>query len=184
MLHKAILVGDNHFLQQWDVASATARFALSVTSSDIGKVCRQSDTGEFFILTVDSPMTWEALTTNLTSIKDFKQNSNTTTGLTYGYFGGRYANDVSIYDTAAGTIALTNNATNYVEVDTTGVVVTNTSAFTSGNWAMATVTTSGGAITAVLDKRTFARNGGGGAGGSSTLSIGLVAALQYFPLQL
>lgn len=64
MLHKNILPADNHGLYTWAVANAAARTALTVAPADVGKVCWQQDTGGFYVLTDDSPMTWVLL--NLT----------------------------------------------------------------------------------------------------------------------
>ncbi len=50
-----------HVLHHWSVADATARLALSVVPADVGRVARQADTGEFYVLTDDSPMTWGQL---------------------------------------------------------------------------------------------------------------------------
>lgn len=61
MLHKGIPLGDQHFLQNWEVADEAARLALVVTNADIGKMCRQLDTGAFHLLLEDSPMQWEAM---------------------------------------------------------------------------------------------------------------------------
>jgi hypothetical protein len=54
---------------------------------------------------------------------------------------------------AAGTVNLTNAATNYVECSSAGTVSANTSAFTAGALALATVVCSGGDISSVTDKR-------------------------------
>lgn len=47
------------------------------------------------------------------------------------------------YDFAGDTITLTNNATNYVEIDEDGDLVANTSAWGDKNTKIAKVTTSG-----------------------------------------
>lgn len=74
-------------------------------------------------------------------------------GLTYAYFGGT-AWDGAAWDSAAnGTVALSDNATNYVERTVAGVVSTNTSGFTATKLPMAVVTTLSGAITAVSERR-------------------------------
>jgi hypothetical protein len=61
MLHKNILITDNHVINQWTVTNEAGRNALSVTSEDIGKVARQTDNESFWILTDDSPKTWARL---------------------------------------------------------------------------------------------------------------------------
>lgn len=52
MLHKNLITGDNHFIQQWDVADSAARVALSsaFSSNDYGKVARQLDNSSFYVL--------------------------------------------------------------------------------------------------------------------------------------
>lgn len=61
MLHKNITTGDVHYLQNWSVADTTARDALSVAVADVGKVCQVTGTSTYYILTDDSPMTWQSL---------------------------------------------------------------------------------------------------------------------------
>lgn len=76
-----------------------------------------------------------------------------TLGLVYAYAGGiAYPAGVRTL-IADGTIALTDNATNYVEHDYSGVVSVNTTAFTVGREPMAVVTTLAGVITAFEDRR-------------------------------
>jgi hypothetical protein len=95
---------------------------------------------------------------------------STTTGLTYGYVGGVGDSGAAFTMVADGTIALTDNATNYVERTAAGVVSTNTTGFTYGTKVpMAKVTTVSGAITNHEDWRFYApvasSGGGGGSGG-------------------
>lgn len=77
----------------------------------------------------------------------------TTSGLTFGYYGG-YLNvegvPVLISD---GTLALTASATNWVERTPAGVVSFNTSAFTPGLIPLYRLVTSGTGITTVDDRR-------------------------------
>ncbi|MHB0992630.1 MAG: hypothetical protein ACYC0M_15335 [Burkholderiales bacterium] len=83
----------------------------------------------------------------------FSNNPLTTTGLTYGYLGGNiYTNgaDVAI---AAGTVALTASATNYIQRTAQGGVSVNTTGFTTGLIPMATVATSASTITTITDNR-------------------------------
>lgn len=70
MLHKNVVIGDNHYIQNWEPADATALAGLVVSSSDIGKVARQVDTKAFYLLINNSPVTWAALdnTTALASV--------------------------------------------------------------------------------------------------------------------
>jgi hypothetical protein len=61
MLHENITVGDVHYIQNWSVADNTARDALSVAAADVGKVCQVTGTSSYYILTDDSPMTWQLI---------------------------------------------------------------------------------------------------------------------------
>ncbi|RJR37192.1 MAG: hypothetical protein C4567_13135 [Deltaproteobacteria bacterium] len=92
-------------------------------------------------------------------------------GLSFKFKAGKVRNDSFITDTPAGQVALTNGATNYVEVDpVTGVVAANQTGFTSGQIPLYQVLTAANAITIVNDKRTpaVAGTGGGGGGGGHT----------------
>ena len=87
-------------------------------------------------------------------------------GLNFRYKAGKVRNDSVITDTPAGQVTLTDNATNYVEVNPAdGTVSANTTGFTVGRIPLYQVATSGGAITTVADKRTPAIAGAGGGGG-------------------
>lgn len=92
-----------------------------------------------------------------------------TTGLTWGYYGGRWGG-LAVSD---GTVTLTDASTNYLVVErATGALTSSTG---TTNWTNTTdyarvyqLTTSGGVVTAVQDHRA-GPNGvhGGGAGGAS-----------------
>jgi hypothetical protein len=78
----------------------------------------------------------------------------TSSGLTWGYYGGRWGG-TSIAD---GTLTLTNAATNYVVVDRgTRAISTSTAATNWNNWAkyarVYLLTTAGSVVTAVQDHR-------------------------------
>ncbi|MDH4319958.1 MAG: DUF1349 domain-containing protein [Desulfobulbaceae bacterium] len=98
---------------------------------------------------------------------DFDEDPVTTTGLTWGYKAGLFRNDNAVYSKAAGTVALTDAATNYVEIDvSTQTLVKNTTGFTAGDIPIREVVCAGGAQTGSADKRTALNVGG--AGGAST----------------
>ena len=83
----------------------------------------------------------------------FSNQAATTTGLTFGYFGGNvYSNGANIV-IAAGTVALTASATNYVQRTAAGIVSVNTTGFTAGLIPMATVVTGASTITSIADNR-------------------------------
>src|SRR5581483_1731168 len=60
-----------------------------------------------------------------------------------------------IYRVGASTLTMANNTTNYVYLDSTGNPATKTTTFTAGDIPIATVVTSGGAITSVEDERNY-----------------------------
>lgn len=77
-----------------------------------------------------------------------------TTGLTWGYYGGRWGG----YAVTQGTLTLTNSATNYIVVNrTTGAISVSTSATNWNNLALYArvylLTTAGGVVTSVQDHR-------------------------------
>lgn len=88
----------------------------------------------------------------------FSWNQSASSGLNFYYDAGRFFNGASVIEVAASYVTLTDNATNYIEVDPlTGVVTDNTGGFTAGAVTLFTVVTSGGAIVAesVTPKKTL-----------------------------
>jgi hypothetical protein len=83
----------------------------------------------------------------------FGRNAVTTTGLTWGYFGGRIYIDGTATSISNGTVALTASSTNYVEVDITGAVSKNTTAFSADKCPLYKVVTGGSTITSYEDHR-------------------------------
>jgi hypothetical protein len=60
--HRDAPAGDIHQLHQWSYSDATARLAAAgFASSDVGKVALQVDTSAYYILTDDSPITWQKI---------------------------------------------------------------------------------------------------------------------------
>lgn len=86
-------------------------------------------------------------------ISTYGWNRVTTIGLNYGWYGGYTSQNGSITSVAPGIIAITNNATRYVERDIYGTVYATTGSFTAGRKPMAVVTSSVGSITNVVDAR-------------------------------
>lgn len=104
----------------------------------------------------------------------YGRDPDTTTGLTWGYLGGRWSG----FAITGATLTLTNTATNYIVVlRSTGVISVSTS---STNWDNTTsyarvykLTTAGGVVTAIEDHRAGDKgiggsggSGGGGGGGT------------------
>lgn len=86
-------------------------------------------------------------------------------GLSLNYENGSLRDDNTVVVVASGSVALTDNSTNFVEVDSAGVVTANTVGFNSGRVPLAEVSTSGGFITALIDKRAWLSTASGGGGG-------------------
>lgn len=86
---------------------------------------------------------------------NFAQNAASHSGLNFYYKAGRVINENTPVDVAAGYVTLTNGATNYVEVSTSGTVSANTTSFTKGQIPLYQVTTASGSITNVTEKRSF-----------------------------
>jgi hypothetical protein len=101
--------------------------------------------------------------------QEYAEDSANHSGLNFAYFGGNVHNDNVVTTTVDGTVALTDTTTNYIEVNiSTGAVTANTSGFTAGRIPLFTAVTSGGSITVVTDKRTWARGGGSGSHAQNT----------------
>lgn len=108
----------------------------------------------------------------------FGRDSTTTTGLTWGYYGGaKLKSDGTIVLISAGTVTLTDNATNYIYATDAGVVTVTTSAPTgwpaplaSNATALYEVVTANGVVTSYIDYRTAGGASGGGGGLTSPLT--------------
>lgn len=79
----------------------------------------------------------------------FQQNTDTTTGLVFGFKAATFFNFLSLVVVNAGTITLAASTTNYVEVNAAGVVSSNTTAFTSGSLPLWTINTGVGTISGI-----------------------------------
>jgi hypothetical protein len=93
------------------------------------------------------------------SVFAFGNNPETTTGLTYGYYGGYVNIGGGSSPTDSGTVTLFDNTVNLVYLQANRdvkVVNSNTTPPPPGAWWMAQVTTSGGAITQIIDYRAWA----------------------------
>lgn len=96
----------------------------------------------------------------------------THSSLDFYYDAGKVRANNVIHTTAAGHVALTDDTTNYIEVNpTSGVVSANTTGFTSDRTPLFTAVTSGGAITTVTDCRCFFNSGGSGIAWFSTIYL-------------
>jgi hypothetical protein len=87
----------------------------------------------------------------------FGRRQSTTSGLTWGYYGGRMLVDGVLTTIANGTVALTASTTNYVEATRAGVVSKNTTAFTAGSIPLYTIVTGSASVTSYTDERVWAQ---------------------------
>lgn len=84
----------------------------------------------------------------------FARRDQTSSGLTWGYYGGRFRKADGTFATIAnGTVALTAAATNYVEVDYLGAVTKNTTGFSADKRPLYSVVTDGSTATSWTDER-------------------------------
>lgn len=94
--------------------------------------------------------------TTRTLAETFDENPDTTTGLTWGYLAGVFRDDNTVTVITAGTISLTDDATNYVEIDPVDTTVKrNTTAFTAGRVPLREVVCSSGNQDTSTDKRAW-----------------------------
>lgn len=100
-------------------------------------------------------------------------------GLTAAFFGGVILASAAITAIADGTVALTNNTTNYIERTVAGAVSANTVGFTAGRLPLFTALTAAGAITTVTDKRAHGMFGELQALGAATMSSTLGVAGDF-----
>ena len=87
----------------------------------------------------------------------YGRRASTTSGLTWGYYGGKVTLAGVITAVANGTVTLTASTTNYVEAHPdTGAVSVNTSGFTAGYLPLYTIVTDASSVTSYTDQRTLA----------------------------
>lgn len=84
----------------------------------------------------------------------YGRQQSTTSGLTWGYYGGNVLVIGVLTQIANATIALTASATNYLEAEpTTGAVSKNTTGFTAGLTPLYTIVTGTATVTSYTDHR-------------------------------
>lgn len=86
----------------------------------------------------------------------FGRRDSTTTGITWGWYGGRIYIDGVATDIDAdhvGTIALTASSTNYIEVNRAGTLSANTTGFSADKCPLYVVTTGVSSLVEVIDHR-------------------------------
>lgn len=83
----------------------------------------------------------------------FGRRQSTTSGLTWGFYGGTMHVDGLQTQIANGTLTLPASSTSHVEVTRAGVVSSNTSGFTAGRYPLYTVVTGAATVTSYTDWR-------------------------------
>jgi hypothetical protein len=84
----------------------------------------------------------------------YARRASTTSGTTWGYYGGKVRLAGVVTSISNGTLALTPSATNYVQAHPdTGAVSNNTTAFTAGYLPLYTVVVGSATVTSYTDHR-------------------------------
>lgn len=86
----------------------------------------------------------------------FGRRASTSSGLTWGFYGGRILVDGVLTTINNGTISLSSSSTVYVEATRAGVVSGNTTGFTAGRIPLYTVVTGASTVTSYTDERVWA----------------------------
>ncbi len=120
----------------------------------------------------------------------FGRRNSTSTGLTWGYYGGVVMVGATPTTIANGTLTLSASTTNYIECTSAGVISKNTVGFTGGSVPLYTVVTGASSVTSYTEQRSlaFTALAGGGGGGSVDWGTGRVyhvgqAAWMYASVQ-
>jgi len=142
----------------WDAFNTLIDDLLAVTANKGASQVGVQDSAENFTginvetILAEIQATVDALSTTFT---DLDENSATTTGLTWGYKAGTIQFNNAITAVEAGTVGLTDDKTNYVEVNSSGTVARNTTGFNSGSIPLRLIVCAGGAQSSSTDKRSW-----------------------------
>ena len=99
-------------------------------------------------------ITANALFDALSPASLYGRRQSTSSGLTWGYYGGNVLVNGVLTQIANGTLTLTASTTNYLEAEpTTGAVSSNTTGFTAGRTPLYTVVTGTATVTSYTDHR-------------------------------
>lgn len=99
-------------------------------------------------------VTANALFDALSPASIYGRRQSTSSGLTWGYYGGNVLVNGVLTQIANGTLTLTANLTNYIEAEpTTGAVSFNTTAFTAGRTPLYTVVAGASTVSSYTDHR-------------------------------
>lgn len=156
---KATLVGAVDTIKEgWEKFNSLIDDLLSTSAGKgASQIGVQDSAGYFSAINVEDALAEEhAANVSAVALANiFAESSATTTGLTWGYTAGVLRNDNTLTSVSAGTIGLSDDATNYVELKLDGTMTTNTSSFTSGRLPIRQITTVAGEQTGSTDKRSF-----------------------------
>jgi len=94
---------------------------------------------------------------NAVNAPGFGGRKQSTSGLSWDYFGGRILVDGVSTAIANGTISLSSSTTNYIESTRAGVVSKNTTGFTAGSIALYKVVTGTATVTSYEDHRPWVK---------------------------
>lgn len=94
---------------------------------------------------------------NAVSQTAFGGRRQSSSGLSWDYFGGRILVDGVSTAIANGTVALTASTTNYVEATRAGVISANTAAFTPGSVALYVIVAGTATVTSYEDHRPWVK---------------------------
>ena len=83
----------------------------------------------------------------------FGRRESTTSGLVWGYYGGKVLISGVVTAIVVGTVTLTANQTNYIEVTQAGAVSANPTGFTAGRIPLYTAVAGASTITSYTDQR-------------------------------
>jgi hypothetical protein len=143
MLHRDATIGDGiHALQNWEVANAAARNALVLVALDIGKICRQLDTDDYWICANNTGPVWKRIVVNNSA--DVIEGTNlfftTARVLATALAGLSTAAGTTV--TAAHTILQAMGFLQKQATDNAANVATNTAGLITANTAISTINTS------------------------------------------
>lgn len=85
----------------------------------------------------------------------FGRRASTSSGLTWGFYGGDMLVDGVLTAISNGTVVLTASATHFVEASRAGVVSSNTTGFTAGRIPLYEVVAGTSSITSYTDRRSW-----------------------------
>lgn len=160
MLHRSLQEGDIHRVANWTVANSAARTALSLVIQDIGKIAWQLDTDIFYLLKNNVGPVWVGIgsggVASYRDLSDYAYDLAASTGLTFAVKSGGPIMKGGISTTlGVFTINLPDNDYRYIYFNaSTGILIASISSIIPSNCLpIAKVTTLGGVITDVQDRR-------------------------------